>query len=141
MAKPKLTDDQKLHIAECYQGGTWKQEDLAKLYNVSRKTIYRALLELDVLGTPHVPAEQPYLLDPASARIVEVVKAHGLDAETLYQTLNAPALTRENIILTLANLSLGDIHALLQDVIATKSAAFKQSKETPDDQVDRSAGV
>lgn len=114
MAQSKLTDEQKLHIAECYTSDQfWTQDKLASTYHVSRKTIYRVLLDLGVLQ----PKES---LAPGSARIVEVVKAHGLDAETLILALNQPILSRDNMLAVLAKMDLPDLHTLFADVVQLK---------------------
>lgn len=113
MAQSKLTDDHKLHIAQCYSSGAWTQDRLAELYDVSRKTIYRVLLEAGVL-------EVKESLSPGSARIVEVVRSLGLDAKTLEAALNTPALTRDNMVAVLAKLELADLNVLFADVVQCK---------------------
>jgi len=113
MAQSKLTDDHKLHIAQCYSSGAWTQDRLAELYDVSRKTIYRVLHECGVLTEKEV-------LSPGSARIVEVVKAHGLDAKSLEAALNTAVLSRDNMILVLAKMDLADIETLFNDVVQQK---------------------
>lgn len=114
MAQSKLTDDQKLHIGECYSSdGFWTQDKLAETYNVSRKTIYRVLNELGLLS----PKES---LSPGSARIVELVRSLGLDEQSLYQALNQPVLSRDNMVAVLAKMDLPDIETLFNDVVQHK---------------------
>lgn len=113
MSQRKLTDDHKLHIAQCYTSGAWTQDGLAKLYNVSRKTIYRVLHEAGVL-------EVKESLSPGSARIVEVVRSLGLDEHTVEAALNTPVLSRDNMVAVLAKMELADIETLFNDVVQQK---------------------
>jgi hypothetical protein len=117
MARNKLTDDQKLHIGECYASGVWTQDRLAELYDVSRKTIYRILLDLGLLQ----PKEGA--LSPGSARIVELVRSLGLDEHNLYQALNQPVMSRDNMVAVLAAMELPDIETLFNDVVQRKHLA------------------
>lgn len=114
MTQRKLTDDHKLHIGECYASGVWTQDRLAELYDVSRKTIYRVLSELDLLKPPE------NVLSPASGRIVEVVRSLGLDEHSIEQALNTPVLSRDNMIAVLAKMELADIETLFNDVVQQK---------------------
>lgn len=114
MPQSKLTDDQKLHIAECYTSDPfWTQAKLAETYGVHRKTIYRALHECGVLEVKEV-------LSPGSARIVELVRAAGLDADGLAMVLQQPAMTRDNMVLVLAQLDIDHIKQLFEDVVQLK---------------------
>lgn len=115
MSRNKLTDAQKQHICACYTApnSLWTQDALSALYSVSRKTIYRVLQQAGVLPTPQV-------LSPGSARIVEVAKAHGLDAEQLAQVLDAPLLSRNNMIAVLAKMDYPDLKVLFDDVVQLK---------------------
>jgi hypothetical protein len=117
MAQSKLTDDHKLHIGECYSSGAWTQDRLAELYDVSRKTIYRVLSDLGLLQ----PRED--VLSPGSARIVELVRSLGLDEHSLYQALNQPVLSRDNMVAVLAKMELADIEVLFNDVVQQKHLA------------------
>ena len=114
MRTSKLTESQKDHVVQSYQGGgQWTQDRLAELYGVSRKTIYRILQQAGVLETPQ-------LLSPGSARIVELVRARGLDADLLEQALDQPILSRNNMIAVLAALPLTELQVLFADVIQRK---------------------
>lgn len=115
MARSKLTDDQKLHIGECYSSDQfWTQDKLAETYNVSRKTIYRVLTDLGLLKPREV------VLSPGSARIVELVHSLGLDEHSLYQALNQPVLSRDNMVAVLAKMELKDIESLFADAVQLK---------------------
>lgn len=118
MAQSKLTDDQKLHIGECYSSDEfWTQDKLAATYNVHRKTIYRVLLDLGLLKA------KENVLSPGSARIVELVRSLGLDEHSLYQALNQPVLSRDNMVAVLAKMELQDIEQLFADAVQQKHLA------------------
>lgn len=132
MAKAKLTDRQKLEIAEFYKHQQYTQEGLAELFRVDRKTIYRVLLSFGLLtGAPK--------LSPGSARIVELVKSYGLDADSLHQVLETPALTLDNIVVYLAGLKQTDLDQLIDAVTAAKTQAMKRLAEKANDQRNRLA--
>lgn len=110
----KLTDDQKLHIGEMYASGEyWTMERLAQQYQVSRRTIHRVLKDLGLI-------REKVELSPGSARIVELVRSLGLDEHSLYQALNQPVMSRDNMVAVLAAMPYPDIEALFADVVQRK---------------------
>ena len=63
MNTDKLTQEEKEHIAKLYQSGSYTQEDLAWLYRVSRRTVYRALRACQV-PRKYVRIDKPVIVPP-----------------------------------------------------------------------------
>ena len=120
MAKTKLTQEEKMLVAKQFLAGA-TQSFLSKMWGVSRRTIQRYLIEMQVL-----PAEGSGLdfyrrrgvetVSDADKEILELVHKHGISSKDLLKSLNQPALTKNNIITLLASASTQSLIDVLQEV-------------------------
>lgn len=108
MRTPILTPAQEQEIAALWQDGNVQQNELADTYGVSPSTVRRILRKQGALPTVHK-------LNQENAAIIEVVKAQGLDANTLAELFDMPAVPTQvkAFLLQLDTLS---YHRFLADV-------------------------
>lgn len=100
MSRKSLSDRTKADIVHGYTVQKLTQEQLAKLHQTSRKTIYRVLVEKGVL-----PPQQR--LKPSQKKLLDMLEAAGIKTQEQLQNLfNQPALTVDNMSLILSQLPL-----------------------------------
>jgi len=90
----KLSLEDKQDIADIYTFTHSNQTEIADLYNVSRRTIQRALGEM---GVKIYHNKAPRHVSEEQENILECVKKHNLDAATLNRALNTTALSKHNV--------------------------------------------
>lgn len=104
---PKLKQAQKELIARSYVVGN-TQSALATLYDVSRKTIQRVLIEYNLLppmGMANKLKRQGYkLFTEDQQKILEICKEGQITSEKLIKMINTPILTGDNMVKTFAML-------------------------------------
>ncbi len=148
MAKEILNDEQKDFLVYSYSRGT-SQTDLAKYFNVSRKTVWRILSErgeltnslsadtrkmVRMLQNHHITPQKLALMlqmrsvTESQRSILDVAAGHQLGAEGLQQALSRPVLNTDNIVRYLADLSFKDFTFLTSRVAAVHhDRAVKQN--------------
>lgn len=117
--KQALTDTQKAFVLDGYLYEKKNQTVLAELFNVSRRTIQRALMEKGV----------DTRISQESAAILAVVRKFNLDAEKIQKLAQMPALTPENVRTYLSGLSHDTLANLFFTAATVKALQAHQRME------------
>ena len=109
-----LNDQQKEQVAHFFVTGgkTVTQTWLANHFNVSRATIYNVLMEKGLI----VPQEELIKL----RTFARLMNEFDLDAQKLRELVDAPALTEQNIVSALLNMSRADLLDFIYQIMLAK---------------------
>lgn len=122
MPKFRLTDRQRRDIVTRFQFGTYTQTALAQEFGVSRKTIYRVLWEAGVINGSRMA------VTPEQGRILNLVRHHGLTAESLERALAMPTLSPSNIRKAMLNMDYTDLARYTGDLLRQKTVADMETE-------------
>lgn len=114
MANSKLTNAEKKEVIKMFSEYGEQQQNIARHFNVSQRTIYRVLHEAGLVGL------KTDSLSDEDRKILNVVRSHGLTAEQADHALRQPAMTPSNIRNQLARLSQADLGEFFTSVLLTK---------------------
>lgn len=114
----KLTSNQKEEIAVAYEKGA-TQTALAEKYNVHRRTIQRALIEMEMLppeGMSEDLKRKGYkLFTEDQQKILELCRHFDIDSDNLTALIKQVPLTGSNMVKVFALMSNKDKLAFLQE--------------------------
>jgi len=117
-----LNEQQKDDVVDRFVNHEESQSDIARAYDLSRRTIQRVLQERGILSSK-VEKRECTVNDVA---LLSVIKKHGIvDPHTLDKALSHPALTHANVLVYLYKLD-GEVFEKHIEAVRKARAMIKQ---------------
>jgi predicted DNA-binding transcriptional regulator AlpA len=119
----KATDEVKASIVEMHYAGNL-QIEIAKFLGISRKTVYRVLIEKGLL-----PPKQR--LEPDAVAMIAIAYKHGISTPAkLDEILNKPTLTMNNLKAWLSQMSNQQLADLFYNTALVKIAQMVKKEQS-----------